>query len=993
MTGTRLFRAIAACCIAACIGSVQASPLIVEEGQPRAEIIIAEQPVRSVRLAAADLQEYVQKISGARLPIVTEPSGKAVKLFVGRSPYTDKLGITAEGLRYGAYRLVSGDDWLLFLGDDTEFVPREPWARNNAGIVNGELQKAWEAAAGGPWAAPNATMWKDRDKVPAVTGLPDAAPRPSKNDFFEVWAYDERGSFNAVSAFLQQLGVRWLLPGELGEIVPRVNSIALPKIDEIVRPDFEIRQFSVHGPREWTQWGMRLGVRYPYGLHTAHGMARLGRQEIFAAHPDWFAMYGGKRRFDPNENTYHFCYSNEELFHETVRCVRAQFDVYDFEGVSVMPPDAYTSICQCPLCAGKDDPERGPRGALSNHVWDFVNRVAKEVGKTHPHKLIYCCAYGANSLPPTNIDKLEPNVQVVLVGGRRPKSGAAQQAEIRAFRESWLPKADRVIQIYENYPLTSRGWYLPCFMARTIGQSINETKGISRGEEVWISPHREFNGLAAFDAFQFYFTARMYWGGKEQDVEALLDEYCRLLYGPAGDAMKAFFDYCEFHWQEMETDKAKADAALDLFDGAKARLNPSSIEARRLALLDEFLNGLRTKSVQLGQKRGAVPKLRLVREAKDIVIDGCLDEPFWKTINPGSVGRLRELQTGRSPALGATVMTGWYGDSLYFAVRCDEVPGEKPNVTARKHDDMAIWYGDVVEILLETNMHSYYQIAVNPAGALVDLDRGMSKDSAVTWDCQAELAVKVADDCWTVEIRIPVTDDDNDPLHLVVGRKPTQSLPWHVNVCRQRTRENGVEHSALSPMGTSGFHHLLSFAYLYAGLAHTFEADPTVTNYLTAIHAATDLPKVEALAALVALADGSQGELTDLQQSHALKLAAGAARSLNDYARADELAARIPIEAEWKTAEMLNLLAGRKAQAVIDRFGNEDMMKWPFWTAGEGYLARGRAYAAVGERAKAESDFKAALPVTGDPRVHNELLKALQKLTGDRWGKENEPRP
>ncbi len=574
-------------------------------------------------------------------------------------------------------------------------------------------------------------MWKDRDKVPAATGLPDAAPRPGKSDFLEVWAYDEHGSFNAVSAFLQQLGVRWLLPGELGEIVPRTSTIALPKIDKTVRPDFEIRQFSVHGPSQWTRWGMRLGVRYPYAMHTAHGMSRLGRQEIFDAHPDWFAMYGGKRQFDPDDNRHHFCYSNEELFQAAVRCVRAQFDVYDFEGVSVMPRDAYTSICQCPLCEGKDDPDRGPRGSLSNHVWDFVNRVAKEVAKTHPHKLIYCCAYGTYSLPPTNIDKLEPNVQVVIVGGRRPKSGAAKQPEIRAFRASWLPKTDRPIQVYENYPLTNRGWYLPCFMARTIGHSINETKGISRGEEVWISPHREFDELAAFDAFQFYFTARMYWGGKEQNVEALFDEYCRLLYGPAGETMKRFFDYCEFHWQDMETDKAKADAALGLFDEAKAKLEPSSIEARRLALLDEFLNGLRTRSVQLGQRRGVVPKLRLVRESKDIVIDGCFDEPFWKTINAGSVGSLRELQTGRAPALGAKVMTGWYRDSLYFAIRCDEMPGEKPNITADKHDDMAIWYGDVVEILLETNMHSYYQIAVNPGGSVVDLDRGMNKSSAL----------------------------------------------------------------------------------------------------------------------------------------------------------------------------------------------------------------------------------------------------------------------
>ena len=149
-------------------------------------------------------------------------------------------------------------------------------------------------------------------------------------------------------------------------------------------------------------------------------------------------MYGGKRRFDPDGHKCHFCCSNEGLFQETLRRVRAEFDVYDFEGVSVIPPGSYTSICQCPLCAGKDDPQRGPRGSLANHVWGFVNRVAKEIAKTHPHKLIYCCAYGANSLPPTNIDKLDPNVQVVIVGGRPPKSGATQQAEIRAFRESWL---------------------------------------------------------------------------------------------------------------------------------------------------------------------------------------------------------------------------------------------------------------------------------------------------------------------------------------------------------------------------------------------------------------------------------------------------------------------------------------------------------------------------------------------------------------------------
>jgi len=973
-------RVLAVLLFLASASRVGAETFVVENGEPRAEIVIAEQPERTVRLAADDLQNYVQKMSGARLPIVTEPSGNAVKLFVGRSRHTDELGITAEGLKYGAYRLASGDDWIVFIGQDTDFVPREPWPRRNSDIPR--LQAAWEVAAGGAWKVPNTTMWKDREKVPATVGLPDAAPPPKKGEFFEYWMYDEQGSYNAVSAFLQSLGVRSLMAGELGEFVPERKSIALPKLDETVHPDFEIRQFSISGPSEWTRWGMRLGVRNPYALLTAHGMSRLATKAAYDAHPDWFAMFGGKRRFDPDDGGNHLCFSNEELFQETLRCVRAQFDVYDYEGVSVMPSDAYNAICQCPLCEGKLEVERGRSGWLSNHVWDFVNRVAKEIVKTHPQKVIYCCAYGSNMLPPTNIGKLEPNVQVVLVGGRRPKSGATQQAEIRAYRESWLPKTDRPIQIYENYPLTSRGAYLPIFMARTIGSSINETKGISRGEEIWISPNKELDGKAAFNMFQYYFTAKAYWGGKQHDPGAALDEYCRLMYGPAGDAMKAFFDYCELNWPAMESDKSKADAALAMFDAAKALVDPSSSEARRLALIDDYLRGLRNKSTILAQKRGVVPKLRLIGEADDIVIDGKLDEPYWQAWSGSGIGRLREVQTGRTPTFGTQVKVGWKDSDLYFAVRCEERPGERPNITATQKGDQAVWYGDVVEFLIETNAHSYYQIAVNPAGAIVDFDRGADKKSWDSWDSQAEVATQIGDGFWTIEIRLPVTEDENDPLHLLVGRKPSTSLPWHFNICRQRVRENGAEFSAFSPTGSTDFHKLMQFAHLHSGLSHDFDADPSVTTYMSAVRAASQLPEDEVIDAFVALADGAQGKLTERQTADVLKQAAAAARALKDYARADELSARIPIEAERKNAEMLTLLAQRKAKDVIERLGDEDLTMWPFWAAGEGYYARGRAYAALGDAAKAAADFHAALPLAGDERLRNDVRESLDRLGG-----------
>ena len=487
-----------------------------------------------------------------------------------------------------------------------------------------------------------------------------------------------------------------------------------------------------------------------------------------------------------------------------------------------MPPDGYTAICQCEKCKGKDSPERNERGLLSDHVWDFVNRVAKEIAKTHPRAKVLNCAYGVYTLPPLKIDKLEPNVQVCIVGGRRPinKGGVKGEGESApdVLRAAWLKKTDNPLLIFENYPFTGRGWYLPSFAAHAIGDSVNATKGISAGEDIWLSVAQDFatNGIG-FNHFLVYFTARMYWGGKDADVDAMLREYCRLFYGPAEQEMLAFFTYCEANWKVMEEDKAKADEALALFDKAKAKADAASVYGKRIALIDDYLKGLRMKTEQLGQKRGPVPKVRLVGDAHDIVIDGKLDEEYWQTCPVAATGKFRELQTGRTPTFGTSFKAGWQGSNLYFAIRCDEHPGEKPVSASTRDDDQAIWHGDVIEIELATETHSYYQIAISPAGHIVDLDRGAAKGQSFGWDSKAEVATHIADDHWTVEIRFPVTADENDPLNQVIGRHPTQSLPWHINLCRQRIREDGQELSALSPTGTKGFHEPMKFAHFYDG--------------------------------------------------------------------------------------------------------------------------------------------------------------------------------
>ena len=976
-------------CLVCCDGAplLAADLSLTIDGKPNAEIVIAESPPRTTRLAAHELQTYVEKISGAKLPIVTQPSGaQPVKIYVGQSPHTDRLKINPQGLLYGAYRIVSGPDWLVFIGDDSDFTPIEPWAKHNGEIVNGKTQQEWEALTGAKSGVPNILMYKNRLRLPGNLGQPTAQPPTAKYVPMEMWCYDERGSYNAVCGFLQSLGVRWYMPGELGEILPRMQTISVAKIDETVRPDFPLRRLSFRfGATDGlatAMWCMRLGMRDPFNIQDAHGMDTMtNRDEVFAAHPDWFAMYGGKRTYMSGSNYNHLCYSNEGLLQESVRYVRAQFDHYKTDMVSVMPPDGYGSMCQCPLCEGKDSPNRENAGLLSDYVWDFVNRVAKEVGKTHPDKKVLNCAYGIYTSPPLKIDKLEPNVVVSIVGGRRPLNGKPeQQTQLRELREAWAAKTHNPIIIFENYPFIDRGWYLPAFLPHVLRDSINSTKGISQGEDISLSTNGFEKFGLGYNHFMVYFTTKMYWGGKEQDVEKIFREYCKLFYGPAEQEMHAFFTYCEPNWADMEKDKTKADTALELFATAKTKVSADSVYGKRIGLIDDFLKVLRAKSVALGRKRGPVPQLRLVGEATSkIVIDGKLDDDAWVNAPLASTVRLSELQTGRAPVFGTTVKSAWIGNDVYFAFRCDEHPGEKLNVTSKKHDDSALWLGDVVEILLETEARSYYQIAINPAGAVVDLDRSAAYESWFSWHSQAEVATQIADDHWTVEIRIPVTQDENDPLHQVIGRKPDRSLPWHFNVCRQRVREKVVEYSGFSPTGAADFHQPTKFAHFYDGNSFQFDAGEPDDDYIHAMDTGANWARkgkyAEALTAYTAAA--AEEKLTDFQKSVALEQAAAAARSARKHDVAAELAAQIPIDAVKKTVLMQNLLDQSKGPQVIDQFSKEDISSWPFWKIGDGYAARGLAYSIIKSGQEAEADFVRGLEWTSEKRLRNSIRHLL----------------
>ncbi len=168
-----------------------AEAFIVDRGEPRAEILIGDKPARMTKLAAKELQNTLSKMTGATLPIVSKRTADKVTIFVGKSHYTDELGLKTDELKHGAFRMVSGKGWLALLGPDKDFIPIEPWGRNRSTAETARVNAAWDKITGD-------TFWN---------AARDLHFRYHAD--LDVWDQDDAGTFNAVNEFLRELGCRW----------------------------------------------------------------------------------------------------------------------------------------------------------------------------------------------------------------------------------------------------------------------------------------------------------------------------------------------------------------------------------------------------------------------------------------------------------------------------------------------------------------------------------------------------------------------------------------------------------------------------------------------------------------------------------------------------------------------------------------------------------------------------------------------------------------
>jgi len=177
--------------------------------------------------------------------------------------------------------------------------------------------------------------------------------------------------------------------------------------------------------------------------------------------------------------------------------------------------------------------------------------------------------------------------------------------------------------------------------------------------------------------------------------------------------------------------------------------------------------------------RPGVPAPAVVKKcAFPPVLDGDLSDGCWK--NAKVAGVWVNVDTGRAAAQPTAAWVSYDDENLYVAFRNDE-PDTTSILAEVTERDGSVWRDDSNELFIDptAGRKDYYQLIVNTKGALYD---GCGRDG--DWDSKTEVAVKMTDGGWSVELAVPLADLG------VVGSPKGQT--WTANFCRNRRGEREV---------------------------------------------------------------------------------------------------------------------------------------------------------------------------------------------------------
>ncbi len=467
---------------------------IVRAGRAEAVIVV---PVGSETAGAADLQRYLEKVSGAELEIVAEDKLEKRKsgnrVFVGPCLAAGRVVDIKELQPEGFVIKTVGDD-LFIVGRDT---------------TDSGMQVA--------------------------------------------------GTFYGVCEFLEQyLGVRWLMQGPLGEVAPKQATIEIASADIRQEPPLCLRgnaSKSVSADQagnagSWSSY-QRLGSRVK--ISTGHAFGGWW-DKYHKQYPDIFAMQPDGTRINSNHEE-RLCESNPTLWklvaEEKIRELRAHPDLL---AVSISENDGGPNhFCNCLACRACDSPETQERfkadpnlymhqesDLISDRVYHFYNEVAKLVRKELPDRYVSGYAYSVYQTGPVR-DYPDPSDNLIIGYVGFDSEEYLNDTARAAQREDWLKWSKLTKHLFLRPNLLLQPISLPIIYTHKLAEDLRFMADHGMWGATYGSGH---GGNWGTQGLNYYVLAKLLWD-PHRDVDTIIDDYCRAAYGPGAGAMKEYYRRAE----------------------------------------------------------------------------------------------------------------------------------------------------------------------------------------------------------------------------------------------------------------------------------------------------------------------------------------------------------------------------------------------------------------------------------------------------------------
>ena len=643
------------------------------------EVVVSESPAQTTQYAVREFTNFVSQALGAPVPVVTKPTAGKVPVRIGEGPWSRKLDL-ASLKRDGFYICADADGICLCGRDDASKGATDSLVTGNT---------------------------RDAEKY-------------------------EMGSLFAVYAFLEDYaGCRFYFPGEIGTIVPKRDRIEVPDGVRRVEPAYSVRRIYAPGDGDWYDGKVYKHTAYIPGkavnwlrlrLQTqdtpcCHGLNFFMLPERFGKdHPEYFQLGpDGKRCTRHSSNigdslSRHLC-NTSKVWDEIYRDVRSYFlgegpevrkmqRAYAKPGVwawnanfvgrkfaDIMNQDGMRK-CVCPNCLAAYDADK-PDYA-TELIWTRTAELAKRLTAEGLDGYVTQMAY----FPYGDVPKVDipDNVLVMVsVGGPwsmgKPSRVDPHVAKVR----KWYEKLGRPVWIW-TYPMKQFSTCLPDIpqcAPHAVGNYFKRFSPMIFGAFLESESDRFI-----YNYQNYYVFSRLGWD-TAADVDAILDEHDRLMFGAGAAEMRRFFNYLEdtwikrivgnevwsplgptIHaasfpeiWTRIYTEEAFGD--LDgILQAAEAKVSDDSPESRRIAFMRAQFYDPLVKAGKAFQDAVSVPKAlaRRAREGNRSIVPGDFEtlEPWIVDPETADARITREtFVTGAS----SIVVTSTNNASVYFPLR------------------------------------------------------------------------------------------------------------------------------------------------------------------------------------------------------------------------------------------------------------------------------------------------------------------------------------